>query len=80
MEVTAPGRMFTQAARRASTTARAMRFASAALVHVTNTKYLSVKDSSSPVTLSRRRKFRDASCLHGRLQYLPEGGKILFMK
>jgi len=72
--------MFTQAARRASTTARAMRFASAALAHVTRTKYLFVKETSGPVTLSRLPHFHGAAYLHGRLQYLPEGGNILFLK
>src|SRR5450759_5322223 len=77
MEVTAPGRMFTQAARRAWTMARAMRLASAALAHVTRTIHLSVKKTSRPVTLSRLRHFHGASHLHGRLQYLPEAGNIL---
>src|SRR5216683_1238566 len=77
MEVTAPGRMFTQAARRSATTARAMRLASAALAHVTRTKHLSVKTSSRPVTLSRLVHFHDASRLPARLQYLPETGSIL---
>ena len=72
--------MLTQAARRASTTARAMRFASGAFAHVTRTKYLSVKKSSRPVTLSRLQHFQGASRLHGRLQYLPEGGNILLAK
>jgi hypothetical protein len=57
MEVTAPGRMFTQAARRDSTTPRAMRLASAALAHVTTTKHLLVKESPGPVTLSRLQHF-----------------------
>src|SRR5216684_4331160 len=49
MEVTAPGRILTQAARRASTTARAIRRASAGLEHVTRTTNLSVKRSSQSV-------------------------------
>src|ERR1700733_13845311 len=50
--------MFTQAASRASTTARAMRFASAVLPHVTRITNLSVKFPSEAVTLSRKRDFR----------------------
>jgi hypothetical protein len=57
-----------------------MRFASGAFAHVTRTKYLSVKKSSRPVTLSRLQHFQGASRLHGRLQYLPEGGNILLAK
>jgi hypothetical protein len=80
MEVTAPGSMFTQAAKRDSTTARAMRLASAALAHVTRTKHLSVKESSHPFTLSRLPHFLSAADLHGKLQYLPEAGSILVSK
>jgi hypothetical protein len=49
--------MFTHAARRASTTACAMRFASIMFPHVTSTTNLSVNISSQPVTLSRKRHF-----------------------
>src|ERR1700722_8034113 len=80
MEVTAPGRMFTHAARRSWTTSRAIRFASMSLPHVTRTRYLSVKESSRPVTLSLPRHFQGISRLHGRLQYLPGAGNILLTK
>jgi hypothetical protein len=80
MEMTEPGRIFTQAARRCWTTARAMRFASAELAQVTRTRNLSVKESSLPVTISRSLYFHGVSHLHGRLQYLPEGGNILLGK
>src|ERR1700719_5180806 len=49
MDVTEPGRIFTHAATRSSTRVRAIRFASAALAHVTRTKHLSVKESSRPL-------------------------------
>jgi hypothetical protein len=72
--------MFTHAARRASTTARAIRLASVALAHVTSTKHLSVKESPRTVTLSRLQHFPGVSSLRGRLQYLPEAEDILISK
>jgi hypothetical protein len=72
--------MLTQAARRAFTTARAMRRASIELEHVTRTNNLSVKTSSSPVTVSLFLRNPTACNLPATLQYFAGDTTILFAK
>ena len=78
MDSRAPGSMFTHAASLASTTARAIRRASAAVEHVTRTTNLSVKISSKPVTLSRFPHIPSGCPSHVTLQYFAGDTIILF--